>query len=132
MGVQVITDAQLKCDQGLSPCMLIATTALMQVNAGATGKTAATVMDYKMTNIPTFGMCKSMANPQVSSATTAAKSPQPVPQPCSPKIAAPWSPGSADIKIAKQKALNDSSTCKCAFAGTISITSEGQATVNIS
>lgn len=132
MGVQVITDAQLKCNQGLAPCMLIATTALMQVNAGAMGKTAATVMDYKMTNIPTFGMCKSMANPQVSAATAAAKSPQPVPQPCAPKIAAPWSPGSKDVKIAKYNALNDSSKCMCAFGGQITITSEGQATVNIS
>ena len=129
MGMQVVTGAQLMCNKGTTPCPLTATTAVMKADANF--KTVATVMDHKpVVNIPSFGMCTTTTNPQVSSATSAAQGVL-TPMPCVPIINAPWSQGSKDIKIANQTALNDKSKCKCQWAGEISISSAGQTAFNI-
>src|SRR5258708_30929829 len=53
------------------------------------GNLAGTVMDFKpMANIPTFGMCISMSNPQVAAATAAALGVL-TPQPCIPVTSTP-------------------------------------------
>jgi hypothetical protein len=91
---------------------------------------AATVMDYiPMVNIPTFGMCQSPANPQVAAATAAALGVL-TPMPCIPMTTAPWSPGSATMKINNFPVLLDSDTCMCNWAGSISIKFAGQVTVD--
>ena len=130
MGTQVVANALVACNKGTVPCPLKATVAAT-VSAGGPGMVAATVMDYAAANIMTFGMCTTSTNPQVSAATAAAQGVL-TPMPCSPKILSPWSPGSADVKIANQAALNDSSKCKCMWTGEISVSFEGQATVSIS
>jgi hypothetical protein len=97
----------------------------------ASNMLAATIMDNKpMANIPPFGMCNSMANPQVASATAAALGVL-TPMPCVPVIAAPWTPGSPMVLIGGKPALNNMSKCMCNWGGVISINMPGQMTVMV-
>jgi hypothetical protein len=90
------------------------------------GAPAANIMDFKPNvNIMPFGMCQSMANPQVAAATSAAQGVL-TPQPCIPVTTSPWAPGSPMVLISNQPALTDTSTCQCAWAGVIKINSPGQ------
>jgi hypothetical protein len=92
---------------------------------------AATVQDMMPNvNIAPFGMCMSMANPQVAAATAAAMGAL-TPQPCMPMTTAPWTPGSTSVTIAGQAALNDSSQLVCQWGGQIQITSPGQSDVEV-
>jgi hypothetical protein len=91
---------------------------------------AAHINDFiPLTNIGSFGMCNSLANPAVASATAAASGVL-TPQPCVPNTTAPWTPGSTKVAIAAQPALNNTSTCQCLWGGTITVTSPGQVKVN--
>jgi hypothetical protein len=86
---------------------------------------AANIMDFKpIANIPPFGMCNSMSNPTVAAATAAALGVL-TPMPCLP-VTTPWKPGAPTVPIANFPALNNSSTCQCAFGGAISISFAGQ------
>jgi hypothetical protein len=96
---------------------------------GTTGDqlAVATVNDFApMVNIVPFGMCQTMANPQVAAATSAALGTL-TPQPCMPVPTAPWTPGSSFVKLNEQKALTSDSKCTCAWTGTIEIASPGNA-----
>ncbi|MEI7866778.1 MAG: DUF4280 domain-containing protein [Candidatus Methylumidiphilus sp.] len=89
---------------------------------------AANIMDnVPMVNILPFGMCTSLANPTVASATSAAMGVL-TPMPCVPATAAPWAPGSPTVMLGNMPALNSTSTLMCTWAGVISITVPGQAT----
>jgi uncharacterized Zn-binding protein involved in type VI secretion len=79
-------------------------------------------------NIPSFGMCTSLANPMVAAATAAALGVL-VPMPCIPVPVAPWVPGSPTVMIKGFPALNNDSKCQCAYGGTIAIVMPGQMTV---
>ncbi len=129
MPLQVVQGAMMQCTMGLAPSTLSVIPMGTPVKGGP--MIAATIMDNKpMANIAPFGMCQSLANPTVASATTAAQGVL-TPMPCIPVTTAPWAPGSPTVMINGKPALN--STCKlmCNWAGTISITSPGQTTVNI-
>ena len=80
----------------------------------------ATIEDYNLTNIITFGICNSPANPAFK---------PPIIPPCVP-ILESWSPGSSTVKIKGCPVLNFSSKCQCQYGGTISIISAGQFQVN--
>lgn len=127
MGTVVVANAQLTCTFGSSPAALsVVPTGAQANNAG--GQAIATIMDFKpQVNIAPFGMCMSMANPQVASATSAAQGVL-TPQPCIPVTTAPWSPGSPQVLVGGNPALTDSSMCMCMWAGQISIVSPGQQT----
>ena len=85
----------------------------------------ATVSDFMpMTNIKTFGMCNSPANPAVAAAT-AAKSGVFTPAPCVPATADPWSPPQP-VAISADPAFNQEATCQCAWGGTIAVLDPGQ------
>jgi hypothetical protein len=122
MPKMVVDGAKLKCDQGTSPGSL---TVLPANGTSGDDKPAATVNDFiPMANIAAFGMCRSTANPQVASATSAAGGTL-TPQPCIPVVASPWSPGSSVATINEQKALTADSKCNCTWAGSIEITDPG-------
>jgi hypothetical protein len=82
-----------------------------------------------MTNVPPFGACTTLSNPQVASATSAAQGVL-TPQPCLPVITAPWSPGSSKVMVGGTPALTSDSMCTCSYGGQISITNPGQTTVS--
>ncbi|MCU0260047.1 MAG: DUF4280 domain-containing protein [Ilumatobacteraceae bacterium] len=129
MAQLVVGTAQLMCSFGVAPAVLTVIPTGSPVQAGK--QLAGTIMDHKPNaNIPPFGMCSSLANPQVASATSAASGVL-TPQPCIPVTTSPWTPGSPTVMIGNQPALTSSSTCMCTWGGTITISNPGQATVSV-
>lgn len=124
MPEQVAMGATLKCSMGMSSCSLIVPPG-HRANNGGGAMASANVDDYQVANIPTFGMCQSLTNPSVSSATSAASGVL-TPMPCIPSIAAPWAPGSLKVKIASRAALMKTDTCACSYAGVVTIQAAGQ------
>lgn len=116
----------MQCTFGAAPSTLIV---LPTNKTMCKGPPAATIMDNKpIVNIPPFGVCSSLANPTVASATSAALGVL-TPMPCVPVIPAPWAPGSPTALIGKtppMPALNNTSKCMCQWAGVISIVNAGQ------
>jgi hypothetical protein len=107
----------LKCSMGIAPSSLIVTAPTVM----AQSPPAANIMDcVPMSNILTFGMCQSPANPMVIAATAAALGVL-TPMPCIP-VTTPWTPGSPTVLVRNFPALDASSKCMCAYAGEITIT----------
>ncbi len=125
---QLVTNgAMMMCTFGMAPGSLI----VPPLNKVMCGTPAANIMDNKpMMNIPPFGMCMSMANPTVASATAAACGVL-TPMPCVPVIPAPWAPGSPTVLIGNMPALNNTSMCNCCWGGVITITFAGQVTTMV-
>ena len=129
MGNLVCAGAMCQCSFGTSASSLMVLPANRRTTTG--NMPAANIMDNKpMINIMPFGMCQSMANPVVASATAAAMGVL-TPQPCMPVISAPWMPGSPQVLVEGQPALNNSSRLMCNWAGVISINNPGQQNVLI-
>lgn len=124
MGNIVVTGASLQCSMGTTPATFSASGT--QVTAGAA---AGVVTDFSTSNVPTFGMCQSLANPQVASATAAAQGAL-TPQPCQP-VLAPWTPGASQATVGQVAALDDSSQCMCSWGGTVTVSSAGQTSATV-
>ncbi len=126
MGQQVVNSASCACTFGSAPSSL----GVLPANCVmACSQPAATIMDnIPFLNVMPFGMCSSIANPAVAAATTAALGVL-TPQPCTPVPAGPWVAGKPTVLIASKPILNNSSILMCSYAGVISITYAGQATV---
>ena len=123
MPLHTVNGALLACSFGTSPSSL---TVLPSNQNSTGGQPAATIMDHvPMVNIMPFGLCTSLANPQVAAATSAALGVL-TPQPCIPATASSWTPGAATVLIAGQPALDNISTCMCNWAGVITISDPGQ------
>ena len=84
----VVTGASAMCSFGTAPGTVNATS---QTVCMVEGKPAATIQDCQSANITPFGMCVSMANPQVAAATAAALGVL-TPQPCMLVPAGTWIP----------------------------------------
>jgi Domain of unknown function (DUF4280) len=118
----VCTGATLQCSFGTTPATFAASgTQVSAVGAGGV------ITDVGAANVPPFGMCMSLSNPQVASASASGVL---TPQPCQP-VLPPWSPGSAQVTIGEVAALDDSSTCTCAWAGVVSVSDAGQTDVDV-
>jgi hypothetical protein len=128
MPMQVVNGAQLMCSFGTTPSSLV----VLPINREqCEHQPSANIMDsIPMVNIMPFGMCMSIANPQVAAATSAALGVL-TPQPCIPVTASPWAPGSPQVLIAYQPALDNLSTCMCNWLGVITVSSPGQTAVEI-
>lgn len=87
----------------------------------------ATVMDNVCT---TFGMCSSLANPTVASATAAALGAL-TPMPCVPVIPGPWAPGASTVTVCGRPLLNNTSKLMCAYGGVIQLSMTPAMTVNV-
>ncbi len=124
----VVNGASIMCSFGVAPATLTVLPAGTPITIS--GQAVARVADMQpMANIAPFGMCTTLSNPQVASATAAAQGVL-TPQPCIPVVAAPWAPGSATVSIGGVPALTPSSTCQCAWGGAITISVPGQAAVS--
>jgi hypothetical protein len=125
----VVTGALMQCTMGVAPASFIAIPTGPPVTG--TKKPAGTIMDNKpMANVPTFGMCKSLANPTVATATAAALGTL-TPMPCVPVTVAPWAPGATKVMINNKPALHDGCKLMCNWAGTISFNFAGQAQIDV-
>lgn len=127
MGFAVCGGAMCTCSFGMAPSSLIVT----PENKTVSMMPLATIMDYvPLKNIMPFGMCSSMANPQVAAATVAALGVL-TPMPCIPVISAPWAPGSPTVLIANKPTLNQSSKLICCWGGVIQIGYPGTNNIQI-
>lgn len=126
MGLQVINGAVCACSFGTAPSSLV----ILPTNCvNAAKQPAATIMDnIPFMNVMPFAMCTSLANPSVAAATAAALGVL-TPMPCTPVPAGPWVPGVPPVTIKNMPALDNSSTLMCSYAGVITISFAGQATV---
>lgn len=124
MGKFVTNGALLQCSFGMAPSPLT----IVGMRPMNQNMPMANIMDFApMVNIKPFGMCKSMSNPQVAAATSAAMGVL-TPMPCIPVITAPWNPA-AQVKVCQLPALLDNGKCMCAWGGQISVTFPGQASM---
>lgn len=128
MPKQVVSGAMMTCTFGVAPASLIV---LPKSQVMVNGMPAANIMDFQpITNIPTFGMCTSIANPTVASATSAAMGVL-TPMPCIPNTVAPWVPGAPTTMVGNMPALDDASKCTCMWGGMISFSFPGQVTTDV-
>lgn len=112
------------CSFGTTPSVM----GVLPRNVSWNTTPAATILDHvPMTNIRSFGMCLSVANPQVAAATSAALGVL-TPQPCIPCTATPWKPGVPDSTLGGAPILNDTSTLQCNWGGVITVIDAGQTT----
>lgn len=127
MGFCVCGGAMMMCSFGVAP----GTLNVLPMNKTISSMPIATIMDNKpFMNIMPFGMCSSMANPQVAAATAAALGVL-TPMPCIPVTSAPWAPGSPTVLIANYPALNNSSKLICNWGGVIQISNPGTTNIQV-
>lgn len=127
MGAIVVTGAQLVCPFGTAPSVLSVSSQTLCLGCS---KPIATVLDTNAgSNIAPFGMCNSLANPQVAAATAAALGVL-TPQPCNLVPTGTWIPGKPSLLIDGKPVLLSDATLLCGTGlGTISIVSPGQAKI---
>ncbi|PTT80853.1 DUF4280 domain-containing protein [Pelomonas sp. HMWF004] len=124
---QCCLGAQMKCSFGAAPSSLIPTFKTIITS----NKLAANILDHvPMVNVPTFGMCRSLANPTVASATAAAMGAL-TPMPCIPATPAPWVTGAPTVLVANAPALDNTSKLMCIWGGVIEFSDAGQTTHQI-
>lgn len=127
MSLLATVSANLMCTMGTAPAPLKVTS---QTKVLAEGKPAGTIQDATaLSNVGPFGMCTSLANPQVSAATTAAMGVL-TPQPCVPVPAGTWIPTKPKVLIDGKPCLTQDCKMMCSYAGSIGITLPGQTKVN--
>src|SRR5690348_4146482 len=106
----------LKCTMGASSAPLVAPDPIV----AATTPLATVVNTTPTANIPTFGLCMSLGNPQVAAATIAANGVL-TPQPCVPATGTPWTPGSLTAQAGGLPCVTATSVCQCTYGGTINV-----------
>ena len=118
MSQPVVAGAALECTFGAAPAAFVV---LPLACVFVEGRPAATIMDHApIVNIPTFGLCRSPANPAVAAATAAAMG-TPTPAPCVPQTVTPWVPGAPTVLVGGQPLLSSGSVCTCVFGGVVTV-----------
>ena len=118
MSFFVNSGTRIQCSFGTAPGTL---RVLPTRNVSIDGAQMANILDNKpMVNIQPCGLCRSLANPVVASATSAAMGVL-TPMPCVPNTTAPWMPGKTDVLINNQPALLGTDKLLCAWGGIIQI-----------
>ena len=115
----VVAEAMVRCSFGVTPSPL---QVLPDTGVVIEGRPAATITCSQIENIPTFGMCMTLSNPEVAAATAAALGVL-TPMPCVP-VLSPWIPTTTTL-VGGQPALTAGSTCLCAYGGVVDITFPG-------
>lgn len=118
MAFPVVAGTTCQCSFGAAPSSLMV---LPEKRILTESKPMACILDNKpMVNVQPFGMCSSLANPTVASATSAAMGVL-TPMPCVPVTVAPWAPGSPTVLVGGVPALNNSCKLMCNWGGVISV-----------
>lgn len=128
MSLCLSSGANLMCSFGTVPTSL---NVLPKNGVNINGKAAACIEDnVPNINIMPFGMCTSLTNPAVASATAAALGVL-TPQPCVPNIIGTWMPMVPQVLIGGKPAVTIESKLQCAYAGTISVVAPSQSNVMV-
>ena len=128
MSLCVCGGAVLKCPFGSLPAVLAPSP---EAGVLAGGFPAGVLTDAApVVNVPPLGLCKSLSNPTVASATTAAMGTL-TPMPCVPVPVGSWTDPASDVLIGGHPALTDASKLPCAWGGEISIQFAGQTSVRL-
>lgn len=123
MAKPVVTGGIITCTNGLGPGQLVGASPVI-----IGGAPALTIKDTApFANITPCGMCNSLINPTVASATAAALGVL-TPMPCIPSPVGVWICGVAPM-IGGVPGLSTDGTLICAYGGSISIRDPGQKTV---
>ena len=129
MSQLVVMTATAQCTMGQAPAPVRVTSNQMVL---ADNKPVATIQDGQgMANVGPFGMCTSMANPQVAAAT-AAKFGTLTPMPCVPQTTGMWIPTKPMVLVGGKPCVTNDCKLICAYGGNISLTMAGQVKVNVS
>lgn len=121
MGFCVCGGATLQCSFGAAPSTFMVLPASKVISS----MPIANIMDNApMVNILPFGMCSSLMNPTVASATAAAMGAL-THMPCIPVISGPWAPGSPTVMVGGKPALNNTCKLMCAYGGVIQVVNPG-------
>jgi Domain of unknown function (DUF4280) len=115
-GKLVNTGTVIKCSFGAAPVPVVVT----PLGVFANDLPAAAIDNaVPLANILTFGMCRSLENPEVATATAAAEG-MLTPMPCVPATEI-WTPGMPNILVKGMPILDQASKCLCDYGGVISI-----------
>lgn len=126
MPLQVCHGAMMQCSFGTTPSSLVVLPPKMVFTDNVPD---ANIMDHvPLVNIQPFGMCSSLANPTVASATAAALGVL-TPMPCVPNTPSPWVTGVPDVILGNQPTLDNTHKLMCMWAGVIQFVTPGQYTV---
>ena len=124
--------SRVLCTGGVLRCNMGTTPSTFQGGCARTrlvGRPAGTVADHVPNrHVPPFGLCRSLANPSVASATSAAQGVL-TPMPCVPVLASPWTPGAVRTRLEHKRALLETDTLACQWTGVISVQQPGQSRV---
>ena len=125
---QVCMGASMMCSFGMAPSSLV----VLPKNRVMTSQVPdANIMDnIPLTNIMPFGMCTSIANPTVASATAAALGVL-TPMPCVPNTPAPWVAGAPTVLLGNAPTLDNISKLMCIWGGVIQFVTPGEFTVMV-
>ena len=114
------TGCMLTCTFGMTPSAFIALELPGKPVILEALSTATNMEFVPLDNILPFGMCESLANPEVAAATTAALGVL-TPMPCIPVVVDPWEPPSELMFYADLPLATIESKCLCAWGGEISV-----------
>lgn len=124
----LVATAQLVCPFGAAPAVL---NVLPVRRVMIEGRPAATVADMQpFLNVAPFGMCMSLSNPAVASATAMALGVL-VPMPCTPVTTGPWAPGASKTTIGGVPVATAGNVCACAWGGVIQVVMPGSMTTTV-
>jgi hypothetical protein len=128
MPMQVCMGAMMQCSFGAAPSSLVV---LPQHRTMTNMVPDANIMDHvPLVNIMPFGMCMSLANPTVASATAAALGVL-TPMPCIPNTPAPWVTGAPTVLLDNMPTLDNVSKLMCIWGGVIQFVTPGEFTVTV-
>lgn len=126
MGCIVSANAMMSCSFGLAPSAFQPTCNPTIMAKGIVG----CAMDVTPANIPPFGMCTSMMNPAVITATAAAMGVL-TPQPCTLIAAGMWITPKMNILLKTAPVLTTDAKLMCAFGGVIQFSNSPSMKVKI-
>ena len=124
MPLPVVSGATVQCTMGTTPGQLKASPSTVRLG----GAHAVRISDVApMMNVGSCGMCTSLLNPTVASATAAALGVL-TPMPCVPSPIGTWMCSGTPL-LAGQPGVSSDATLTCAYGGTLRIITPGQGTV---
>ena len=126
LALPVVSGATVQCTMGTTPGQLKAS----QSGVTLGGAPAVLISDcVPLVNVGACGMCTSLLNPTVASATAAALGVL-TPMPCVPATMA-WAPGCPTVLVCGKPLLNNTSKLVCAYGGVIQVSMTPAMTVKV-